>query len=54
MLNKVAPRISCESSGNLKLFVENIIEDGGEGVILRKHSSLYEPGRSQNLIKLKV
>jgi hypothetical protein len=39
---------------HLSGLVEGIIEDGGEGVILRKVASLYEFGRSSSLIKLKV
>ena len=33
---------------------QDIIEDGGEGVILRKVGSFYEHGRTSSLIKLKV
>eukprot|EP00026_Physarum_polycephalum_P004271 Phypoly_transcript_04288.p1 GENE.Phypoly_transcript_04288~~Phypoly_transcript_04288.p1 ORF type:complete len:615 (+),score=69.63 Phypoly_transcript_04288:198-1847(+) len=33
---------------------ESIIEHGGEGVILRKIYSMYEPGKSDQLIKLKA
>ena len=38
----------------LKMAVECIIDNGGEGVILRQAGSLYESGRSPFLIKLKV
>jgi ATP-dependent DNA ligase len=31
-----------------------IIEAGGEGVILQKVGSLYEQGRSSDLLKIKV
>jgi hypothetical protein len=34
--------------------IEGILEDGGEGVILRKVGSKYEHGRTSALIKLKV
>jgi hypothetical protein len=34
--------------------VQNIVDDGGEGVILRKFASEYENGRTTSLIKLKV
>lgn len=34
--------------------VQHILDGGGEGVMLQKHSSLYEHGRSPSLIKLKV
>lgn len=35
-------------------FMQNIIDDEGEGVILRKPSSLYDSGRTESLLKLKV
>jgi hypothetical protein len=38
----------------MKAAVDAIIEAGGEGVILRKIASLYESGRSDSLIKIKV
>lgn len=38
----------------LDTFVQKIIEDGGEGIILQKGYSLYESGRSSSLLKLKV
>ena len=41
-----------------RLFLENtfeqIIKDGGEGVMLRAPGSLYDQGRSHNLLKYKV
>ena len=43
----------CEKS-HLNKVVQLVIEDGGEGVILRKIGSLYEQGRSQSLLKFKV
>ena len=51
----VASRFLLHShSTTSPLFVSMIIEDGGEGVIMRRVGSLYEPGRSPSLIKLKV
>ena len=38
----------------MRQFVEGIIDNGGEGVILRRANSLYERGRADSLIKLKV
>ena len=32
----------------------HVLANGGEGVVLRRPASLYEHGRSVNLIKLKV
>jgi hypothetical protein len=34
--------------------VQNIIEEGGEGLILQRQGSLYERGRSPSLLKVKV
>jgi ATP-dependent DNA ligase len=34
--------------------MQNIVEDEGEGVILRKCGSPYEHGRTPLLVKLKV
>ena len=34
--------------------MEGVIDQHGEGVILRKVNSLYEHGRSRALVKLKV
>ena len=36
------------------MVTENIIEDGGEGIILRKVGSYFQHGRTNDLIKLKV
>lgn len=34
--------------------VHQILEDNGEGVIIRKLNSIYEHGRTPNLLKIKV
>eukprot|EP00026_Physarum_polycephalum_P003752 Phypoly_transcript_03766.p1 GENE.Phypoly_transcript_03766~~Phypoly_transcript_03766.p1 ORF type:complete len:436 (+),score=53.88 Phypoly_transcript_03766:986-2293(+) len=49
-----APRIYCISSRFLKRATEELIKEGGEGVILRRPTSLYIPGRSNHLFKLKA
>ena len=46
--NDVCDVINCHYS------LHQVVEDGGEGVILRKPNSLYEFGRSSSLLKLKV
>lgn len=43
-----------KSDKHLIFIKESIIEHGGEGVILRKVNSLYESGKSSELLKLKV
>lgn len=44
----------CKSKKFLSKTLRQIIGDGGEGVILRRPKSLYEHGRTPNLMKLKV
>lgn len=38
----------------MRKFAQNVIENGGEGVMLQKSGVLYEQGRSSNLLKIKV
>lgn len=47
-------RVTCFNDQHLKGIAEAILEDGGEGVILRKIGSKYEHGRTPSLVKLKV
>eukprot|EP00026_Physarum_polycephalum_P002957 Phypoly_transcript_02966.p1 GENE.Phypoly_transcript_02966~~Phypoly_transcript_02966.p1 ORF type:complete len:695 (+),score=87.59 Phypoly_transcript_02966:171-2087(+) len=49
----IAARTKCQTPNLLRYWVKNIIDDGGEGVILRKPRSFYSHGRSTNLVKLK-
>jgi len=39
---------------HLQQFLQGIIEQGGEGIILRNPSSLHEHGRSRAFLKLKT
>ena len=50
----VASRVLCKHTVHLRKLTEAVIDEGGEGVILRQVRSLYIPGRSPFLIKLKV
>eukprot|EP00026_Physarum_polycephalum_P002023 Phypoly_transcript_02027.p1 GENE.Phypoly_transcript_02027~~Phypoly_transcript_02027.p1 ORF type:complete len:816 (+),score=61.48 Phypoly_transcript_02027:208-2655(+) len=50
----VAPRILCQGTEHLARFLQGIIEEKGEGVILRFAGSLYTPGRSNVLLKFKT
>lgn len=43
----------CEGLDHLREFYDSVVASGGEGVMLRKPGSMYEHGRSWNLIKLK-
>lgn len=48
----LALRIVCNKQ--LNWFIDEIIQKGGEGVILQKRGASYEGGRSHALLKLKV
>ena len=50
----VAARLLCNKDTKINYLVQQIIDDGGEGAIIRKFGSFYDPGRSQSLLKLKV
>jgi hypothetical protein len=54
VIDFVAPRFVFKRHMSHNYFIQNIVADGGEGIILRKCGSLYEPGRSFSLLKLKV
>lgn len=47
-------RVLCDGPTHIKKVTQEVIEGIGEGVILRKVGSLYEAGRSESLVKLKV
>jgi hypothetical protein len=49
-----ASRMICSNKKQVKNALRHVLEDGGEGVILRLPLSLYLPGRSDALVKLKV
>eukprot|EP00026_Physarum_polycephalum_P003011 Phypoly_transcript_03020.p1 GENE.Phypoly_transcript_03020~~Phypoly_transcript_03020.p1 ORF type:complete len:828 (+),score=99.94 Phypoly_transcript_03020:42-2525(+) len=49
----IAPRFLCSDAETLIHSLQQIVKEGGEGIILRKPYSLYQPGRSTDLIKLK-
>jgi hypothetical protein len=38
----------------LGLIAQYVIDQGGEGLILQKRGSMYQRGRSQSVLKLKV
>lgn len=50
----MAPRVLAKDSKHMNKSVERIIDQEGEGAVLRKVASLYIPGRSTSLFKLKV
>ncbi|CZF79288.1 DNA ligase [Grimontia marina] len=43
-----------ESKASLLALLESVNESGGEGLMLRKRSGIYQPGRSTNVIKMKL
>jgi ATP dependent DNA ligase domain len=47
-------RMLCITKKQLKKALHDVISDGGEGLIMRKPKSIYEPGRTSSLVKLKV
>eukprot|EP00026_Physarum_polycephalum_P000668 Phypoly_transcript_00669.p1 GENE.Phypoly_transcript_00669~~Phypoly_transcript_00669.p1 ORF type:complete len:889 (+),score=100.09 Phypoly_transcript_00669:213-2879(+) len=49
----VAVRIKCWNEHILQALLQVILDDKGEGVVLRKPRSRYEPGRSFSLLKIK-
>eukprot|EP00026_Physarum_polycephalum_P002904 Phypoly_transcript_02913.p1 GENE.Phypoly_transcript_02913~~Phypoly_transcript_02913.p1 ORF type:complete len:747 (+),score=87.92 Phypoly_transcript_02913:75-2315(+) len=50
----IAPRKLIHDHVKLERSITCIMEDGGEGVILRRPKSVYEHGRSPSLLKLKA
>src|SRR5690242_18344654 len=51
---EVAPSVRCKDFNHLEVFLQDVIDQGGEGVILRDPSSPYQPGRSLGFLKHKV
>lgn len=47
-------RVLCQNNKHVNELISGALEDGGEGVILRKVGSEYEHGRTSSLIKLKI
>lgn len=44
----------CYEQQEMEDSLQSLLKEGGEGIVLRKPSSLYEHGRSPSLFKLKV
>mmetsp|Transcript_23095 Transcript_23095/g.32216 ORF Transcript_23095/g.32216 Transcript_23095/m.32216 type:complete len:376 (+) Transcript_23095:2-1129(+) len=51
---EVVPYNKCNGSDHLNTFLKEIVSQGGEGVVLRKPSSTYQPGRSSSMLKAKI
>ena len=50
---EVAPYERCSDIGHLERYFQDIIDGGGEGIILRDPSSPYQPGNSLGYLKHK-
>ena len=51
---EVAAREVCSDIQHLERYLQDVIDKGGEGIILRDPSAPYEPGRSRHFLKHKV
>lgn len=51
---EVAPKQECRDVVHLEAFFQDIVEKGGEGIILRDPKALPRPGRSPGYLKHKV
>lgn len=51
---EIAPAIACESVEHLEKFFQDIVDKGGEGIILRNPVALLQPGRNPGYLKHKV
>jgi hypothetical protein len=51
---EIAPWEECKDTSHLESFFQDVVDRGGEGVILRDPKSIYQPGRSAGYLKLKV
>jgi len=50
----IAPREECKGTEHLDRIFQDILDKGGEGIILRDPQSPYEAGRSKGFLKHKV
>jgi len=51
---KLAEKVVCRDAEHLEEYFQEIIDKGGEGVILRDPLATYQPGRSSGYLKHKV
>jgi DNA ligase-1 len=50
----IAPKKVCKDRDHMQEFMQDIIDKGGEGIILRDPMSQYQAGRSAGYLKHKV
>ncbi|MCG8613191.1 MAG: DNA ligase [Pseudomonadales bacterium] len=51
---KVIPQTQFESRDELDLHLQQTVATGGEGLMLHHENALYQPGRTDSLLKLKI
>jgi DNA ligase-1 len=51
---EIAPKEICRGMNHMQQFLQDIIDEGGEGIILRDPLAPYQPGRSLSFLKHKV
>jgi len=51
---ELAPKRECTGMAELEVFLQDIVDAGGEGIILRDPAAPYQPGRSPGYLKHKV
>jgi len=51
---QVAPKEVCHDVAHLEQYFQTIVEEGGEGIILRDPQAVLKPGRSSGYLKHKV
>jgi ATP-dependent DNA ligase len=51
---EVAPKVECKDIQHLEEMYQDIVDKGGEGIILRDPNLPYETGRSKGFLKHKV
>jgi ATP-dependent DNA ligase len=50
----MAPKEVCKSVDHMQQFLQDILDVGGEGIILRDPLAPYQSGRSSGFLKHKV
>lgn len=50
---EIVPQVLCRDLGHLRQSLQGVLDQGGEGLMMRQPGSLYESGRSNTLLKVK-
>ncbi len=53
-LLQAAPKEVCQDVAHLEQYFQTIVEEGGEGIILRDPQAILKPGRSAGYLKHKA